>query len=58
MTRPNSLVAVASGRHSVSDRSLDEYCEWLNRMNFVIYSRKPYRISTNDRGERFLDRAA
>jgi len=57
MTKPSSLAAVASGR-TQSTRSLDEHCEWLNRLNFVADSGKPYRISTNERGERYLDRSA
>lgn len=54
----NPLRSFNGGGGPRPTRSLDEHCDWLNRLNFVADSGKPYRISTNERGERFLDRSA
>lgn len=38
--------------------SIDDYCDRLNRVAWVVASGKPYRVAKLDDGTRYLDRAA
>jgi hypothetical protein len=56
MARDNPLMT--GNRPVPHQRSLEAHCEWLNTLNWVRASGKPYFISTMEDGTRYLNRAA